>query len=84
MTLETNGELREIVTDLRIAVGELKGVVGSAAARDTEDRNAAAKSVERLSALERWQSRIRGQIALLYFLVGGVASLVGGRALHLF
>jgi hypothetical protein len=84
MTLETNGELRELVTDLRVAIGKLETLVEGSAARDIEDRGAAAKSSDRLTTLESWQSRIKGQIALIYFLIGVLTAVGAGRLFGVF
>src|SRR5215472_8570077 len=85
--------LNNTVGDLKVAVAELKVTVSNMALRDADDRQAAQRREDRqqgeaqrredrIAALERWKSRIQGQI----WLIGGFSGLVGAaviaRILH--
>jgi len=85
--------LNATVGDLKVAVAELKVTVSNMALRDADDRQTAQRREDRqqseaqrredrIAALERWKSRIQGQIWLL----GGVCAVLGGtlvaRILH--
>jgi hypothetical protein len=80
----SNGEdLREVITELRVASAELKVHVAGMGVRDIEDRGAMLKFDARISALERWKSRVQGQIALAYLLIGVVGTVLAGRVLNI-
>lgn len=70
---QTISLLSSAVGDLRVTVAELKVTVAAAADRDREDRVQSAGYEVRLSALERWRSRVNGQITLIAFVAGGTA-----------
>lgn len=80
----SNGEdLREAVADLRVAIAELKVTIAGISIRGIEDRGMAAKVEDRLNSLERWQSRIKGQVALIYFLIGILTTVLTARIFHI-
>lgn len=81
------GRLDSAIGDLKIAVAELKVTVQNISDRDREDRLAMQATTrdheERISGLERWRSRVNGQLALLGVLAGGSAVAILGRVMHL-
>ena len=76
--------LGSVVTDLRVAVEVLKATVATAADRDREDRLQVATHETRISILERWRSRVNGQLNLISFLAGGTAVALGAAILRHF
>lgn len=81
---QTVASLNLTVGDLRVAVAELKTTLNGYAERDREERAAAAKIEERVGSLEKWRARVQGQIALAFFLIGCLATILGARIAHLF
>jgi len=77
------GLLNNTVGDLKVAVAELKTTVADMKGRDVEDRAAALRREERLAALERWKSRIQGQILLLGAITAALGATLAGRIFHI-
>lgn len=83
-------ELRDVVStlngtvgDLKVAVGELKVTVGVLIQRDGEDRQTAKDVARDVNSLKEWRSRIKGQLALIYTLIGAVGATLIGRILKI-
>jgi hypothetical protein len=75
--------LNGTVGDLKIAVGELKITIGNMRERDGEDRAGATKVAEDVNDLKLWRARIKGQLALIWLLVGLVGGATIGHLLKL-
>ncbi len=70
-------DLQGIVSDLRVAVGELKVTVSNLSERDRDDRANAVNVAADVTMLKLWQARIKGQLALVYLLLGALLGLMG-------
>jgi hypothetical protein len=81
--LDVVSTLTATVGDLKVAVGELKITIGNLTQRDGEDRALAREVAKDVDELKLWRSRIKGQLALLWLILGAVLGTVVGRMLHI-
>jgi hypothetical protein len=80
---DTVSSLNSTVGDLKVAVGELKITVGNLTLRDGEDRATNTSTAANVTNLMLWKSRIQGQLALIWLLVGLIGGATIGHLLHL-